>query len=120
MRIQPALLYHRPKGPDRPWRLDSDFWVAGTGAMLGGGTGALAGAELGRQYGPRLLREALPHALALVQNGWISLDTALQLYSRLLHPAAQAQLGAVGIGGLGAMLGATAAMALWESTRQKE
>lgn len=99
MKIVSPFLTPRPLlnkgGPDRPLDSGTDLWIAGSGAVLGGGLGGLAGSALGREYGNRVVAEALPQAWKLVQHGWISAGTALRLYQSAMHPATQAQVGAL-------------------------
>ena len=119
MKIAAPLLTPRPLvnkgGPDKPLESVADLWIAGSGAVLGGSLGGLAGSALGREYGSRVVTEALPQAWKLVQHGWISTGTALRLYQSAMHPATQAQVGALGVGLVGAALGAALAMSFIEA-----
>jgi hypothetical protein len=120
MKIQPVLLQpgRSPKGPDQPQPGGPDLFVGGSGALLGGALGGLAGSLLGREYGTRLVQNALPQAWTLVQQGWISPQTALRAYQSLMHPATQVQLGALGVGSVGAALGLVVALSLYEASAQ--
>jgi len=91
--------------------------MAASGASLGGAAGVYAGSVLGAQYGPQLVDRAVPHALRLAQNGWITGGQALRALHWVSHPATQAQLGALTLGIVGATVGAAVALSLLEMSR---
>jgi len=73
------------------------------------------GHELGGRYGMRVVQAAIPHALELMQKGWLSPQTALDLARYALRPAVQAQVGALLLGTVGIAVGVWAGAALFEA-----
>lgn len=105
MRIQ-----SRPPGPPRH-PIARPVLTAGAG-LVGAAYGGLGGAVLAKTYGPRLLSEAVPHAIALVQNGALGTGTALRALHWAAQPANQAFAGALSLGLVGAVSGAALTYAL--------
>lgn len=79
---------------------------------MGAAYGGLGGAVLARTYGPRLLSDAVPHALSLVRNGAVGVDTALRALHWAAQPANQAFAGALSLGLVGAVSGAALTYAI--------
>lgn len=96
-------------------RLAKELFIGGSGAVAGGCAGAMVGSELGREYGSGLVRDLIPQAWSWVQQGRISPATALRSYQSLMNPATQAQIGAIGLGALGAVVGGVLALSLLRS-----
>ncbi len=89
------------------------------GAFAGGVTlgapAAVLGYQLGERYGMRLVQAAVPHALELIQKGWVSPKTALDLARYALRPVVQAQVGALVLGTVGIAVGCFAGAALFQA-----
>lgn len=113
MRINPFSGGPQPPPQNRTHQI----LMAASGASLGGAAGVYAGSVLGPQYGPQLVNRALPQALRLVQNGWMTGGEALRALHWASQPATQAQLGAMSLGFLGAAVGAAVAVSLLEMGR---
>ena len=80
---------------------------AAGGASLGV-PAAILGHQLGERYGMSLVQSAVPHALKLLNHGWLSPATALNLAQQAFRPVVQAQVGALVLGGIGLTVGCMA------------
>jgi len=96
-------------------KIAQELFITGSGAVAGGCAGVMVGSSLGRDYGPRVVQNLIPRGWSWVQQGLLSPATALRSYQTMTNPAMQAQIGAIGLGVLGAALGGVLALSLLRS-----